>query len=160
MKCPSPDCDFSNPPDAVYCECGYHFESKIASSKKCPNLNCSFTSSPETIYCECGYHFKDILAPTKRCPTPGCDFLSPLEALRCDCGYEFVKEAPSEKDLLRCPGCDSTQLTANKQGYGWKKGLGIAVCTGPIGVLAGFINSKKIWVTCLKCGHKWKAGEN
>ena len=51
-------------------------------------------------------------------------------------------------------------MTANKQGFGWKKGVGIAVCTIGIGALAGFINSNKVWITCLKCGHRWKAGED
>lgn len=127
---------------------------------KCPNPDCSFINPVEAIYCDCGYYFEDVLAPTKRCSNPSCDSLSPLEATRCDCGYEFVKETPPEKDILRCPSCNSTQLTTKKQGYGWKKGLGIGVCTIGIGALAGFINSNKIWITCLKCGHKWKAGEN
>ncbi len=65
---------------------------------------------------------------------------------------------PKEEDPIKCPKCGSAQLTANKQGYGWKKGLGVAVCTVGIGALAGFINSNKVWITCLKCGHRWKPG--
>jgi len=65
-----------------------------------------------------------------------------------------------EEEELRCRECGSNQLTTNKQGYGWKKGLGVAVCTVGVGALAGFINSNKVWITCLKCGHRWKAGKS
>jgi tellurium resistance protein TerD len=29
---------------------------------------------------------------------------------------------------------------------------------GPVGLLGGLIGSKKIMITCLKCGYKWQAG--
>ncbi|MBT6563216.1 MAG: hypothetical protein HON76_11905, partial [Candidatus Scalindua sp.] len=156
-------CNFTNPSEAIYCECGYRFEDVVLPTKKCPNSKCNFTNPSEAIYCECGYHFEDVVLPTKKCPNTDCDFSSPLAAICCECGYKFVKEAPREapvEELLRCSHCNSTQLTANKQGFGWKKGVGIAVCTIGIGALAGFINSNKVWITCLKCGHRWKAGED
>jgi len=53
---------------------------------------------------------------------------------------------------LRCAKCGSTSLSANKQGFGVGKAYFF-------GLLAGAINSNKVIVTCLKCGHKWKAGK-
>lgn len=35
----------------------------------------------------------------------------------------------------------------------------MSVVTGPVGLLGGLIGSKKIIITCLKCGHKWQAGK-
>lgn len=64
-----------------------------------------------------------------------------------------------EEDKLYCPHCGSSQLTANKKGFGAGKALTGAVLTGGIGLLAGFIGSGKVKVTCLKCGSKWDAGE-
>lgn len=43
-----------------------------------------------------------------------------------------------------CDKCLSTDVSANKRG--WK-------------LTTGFIGSNKVMVTCLKCGHKWKAGK-
>ena len=43
-----------------------------------------------------------------------------------------------------CPKCGCTDLSANNRGY--------SMVTGTIG-------SKNVYVTCLKCGHRWKAGD-
>ena len=43
-----------------------------------------------------------------------------------------------------CPNCGSTYLSANNRGY--------SMVTGTIG-------SKDVYVTCIKCGHRWKAGQ-
>lgn len=59
---------------------------------------------------------------------------------------------------IKCPRCNSTQLTANKKGFGAGKALTGAILTGGIGLLAGFIGSSKVKITCLKCGHSWKVG--
>lgn len=63
-----------------------------------------------------------------------------------------------------CPKCGSISLSANKKGFGViKGGLGAmagGALTGGIGVVvglgAGNINAKKVWVTCLNCGNRWK----
>lgn len=62
-------------------------------------------------------------------------------------------------DKLYCPYCGSSQLTANKKGFGAGKALTGAVLTGGIGLLAGFIGSGKVKITCLKCGRTMKPGE-
>ena len=64
-----------------------------------------------------------------------------------------------EEDKLYCPHCGSSQLVANKKGFGAGKALTGAILTGGIGLLAGFIGSGKVKVTCLKCGRKWNPGE-
>lgn len=64
-----------------------------------------------------------------------------------------------EEDKLYCPNCGSSQLVANKKGFGAGKAVAGALLTGGVGLLAGFIGSGKVKVTCLKCGCKWDAGE-
>ena len=43
-----------------------------------------------------------------------------------------------------CPKCGCTELSANNKGYS---------------TITGTLNSKDVYVTCLKCGHRWKAGD-
>lgn len=64
-----------------------------------------------------------------------------------------------EEDKLYCPHCGSSQLVANKKGFGAGKALTGAVLTGGIGLLAGFVGSGKVKVTCLKCGQQWSPGQ-
>ena len=59
------------------------------------------------------------------------------------------------KKEITCPKCGSDQLSANKKGFGVGKAVAGAVLTGGVGLLAGFIGSRKIYVTCLACGHQW-----
>lgn len=61
-----------------------------------------------------------------------------------------------------CPKCGSTSLSANKKGFGVGKALLGASATmaiaplGPLGAVAGNIGAKKVIITCLNCGHRWK----
>ena len=64
-----------------------------------------------------------------------------------------------QEDKLYCPNCGSSQLTANKKGFGAGKAVTGAILTGGIGLLAGFIGSGNVKVTCLKCGSKWNPGQ-
>lgn len=61
-----------------------------------------------------------------------------------------------EEEPIRCPVCDSTQLTANQKGFSLGKSIGGGLLLGPVGLLGGFIGSNKVVITCLKCGYKWK----
>lgn len=58
---------------------------------------------------------------------------------------------PSE-DGIRCPKCRSNQITANRKGFGWGKAV-------TLGIIGGFIGSRKVLITCLNCGHQWQAGK-
>jgi tellurium resistance protein TerD len=70
-----------------------------------------------------------------------------------------VPTASTSTNLVTCPKllCKSDQITADKQGYSLLKGAAGYVLTGgiPVSLLAGFIGSRKIQLTCLRCGHKW-----
>lgn len=70
-----------------------------------------------------------------------------------------VVKATSEisDNLARCPRCGSASLSANKKGFGMGKAVVGTLAFGVIGgALAGSIGAKKIEVTCLKCGKKFK----
>mgnify|MGYP001176429034 CR=1 FL=1 len=59
--------------------------------------------------------------------------------------------------IVYCPKCYSTSLSANKKGFSLgKAAVGTLIAGGP---LLGAVGKNKIEVTCLKCGHKWKAGK-
>ena len=61
---------------------------------------------------------------------------------------------------IKCPKCESTQITANKKGFSTTQAIGCAILTGGIGLVAGTIGSGKIKITCLACGHQFKPGED
>jgi len=67
---------------------------------------------------------------------------------------------PEDEKQIKCPRCSSTQLTANKKGFGLGKAAIGGLLTGGIGLLGGFIGSRKVKITCLNCGHSWKAGQH
>lgn len=50
-------------------------------------------------------------------------------------------------------------MHSEKSGFSGGKALAGAVLTGGIGLLAGTIGSKDVYLTCLKCGNRFKAGE-
>lgn len=67
----------------------------------------------------------------------------------------IIKEV--DENQARCPRCGSTSLSANKKGFGMGKAVVGTLAFGVIGgALAGSIGAKKIEVTCLKCGKKFK----
>ncbi|MBR0598099.1 hypothetical protein [Sinanaerobacter chloroacetimidivorans] len=49
----------------------------------------------------------------------------------------------TQQDVIRCPKCLSSQTSANKRG---------------ITLTTGLIGSQTVYITCLQCGHRWKAG--
>lgn len=40
------------------------------------------------------------------------------------------------------------------------KAIGGAAVLGNVGLLGGLLGSKKVIITCLKCGHQWQPGKN
>ncbi|GAB6010829.1 hypothetical protein [Viscerimonas tarda] len=63
------------------------------------------------------------------------------------------------REVIRCPKCNSEMIDINQKGFGAGKALAGAVVTGGIGLLAGFIGSKKSTATCLACGKKFDPKE-
>lgn len=58
-----------------------------------------------------------------------------------------------------CPKCGSTFISANQKGFGVGKAVIGAAVAGPIGLVAGNAGAKKVFITCLNCGHRWQAGK-
>lgn len=69
------------------------------------------------------------------------------------------KPKPDYDNEIRCANCGSKQITVNDKGFGVRKAAAGALLLGPVGLLGGMIGSKKPMLTCLKCGHRWKAGD-
>lgn len=68
-------------------------------------------------------------------------------------------EDDDNDNVARCPKCGSTSLTANKKGFSATKGV-IGLAVSPlVGAVVGSTGKNKVIVTCLKCGHQWKAGK-
>lgn len=61
---------------------------------------------------------------------------------------------------VRCPKCGSTQITADKKGFGLGKAVIGTALIGVPGLLSGFAGSRKVQVTCLQCGKSWTAGSH
>lgn len=67
--------------------------------------------------------------------------------------------------MAKCPRCSSTSLSGNKKGYGIVKGglgaLALGAMTGGAGAIvglgAGNIGRKKVIITCMSCGKRFKA---
>ena len=48
MKCPRSDCDFTNPPEAIYCDCGYYFqENDVVTTNKTEKNSLLRMGTPE-----------------------------------------------------------------------------------------------------------------
>lgn len=59
----------------------------------------------------------------------------------------------------KCPKCGSTSIAANQKGFGIGKAVVGAAVAGPLGLMAGNVGAKKVYITCLNCGHRWQAGK-
>ena len=59
---------------------------------------------------------------------------------------------------IKCPKCNSEQITANKKGFSAGKAVAGALLTGGIGIVAGAIGKDKVIITCLSCGNQWAPG--
>ncbi len=77
---------------------------------------------------------------------------------------EELRLARLEKQLDKegipyCPKCHSTALTANKKGFGFGKAIAGGMISLPVGIISGAVGSRKIQITCLKCGHQFSPGQ-
>jgi tellurium resistance protein TerD len=62
-------------------------------------------------------------------------------------------------DEVTCPKCGSTQVSGGTKGFGLGKAIVGDVLLGPVGLLGGFLGSKKVMVSCLSCGFRWEASK-
>lgn len=98
---------------------------------------------------ECG---KDVSDKANACPHCGCPV--PLQHIS-----NTQNEEEDTEEYVFCPKCMSTHVHTEQKGFSGGKALAGAVAVGGIGLLAGTIGSKKVNITCLKCGHKFQAGD-
>lgn len=61
--------------------------------------------------------------------------------------------------MIECPKCGCTQVHSEKKGYDALSGVGGAILLGPLGLALGAADKDDVWLTCLDCGYKWKAGK-
>lgn len=71
---------------------------------------------------------------------------------------ETKKRKLDEQNVAYCPKCGSTSLNAGKKGLDIGSSILGASLFGTIGLMAGAGDTESIKVTCLKCGHQFKAG--
>ena len=71
---------------------------------------------------------------------------------------KIISNNDTKSDSPHCPRCGSSHISANKKGVDAGNACCGALLFGPLGLLCGFTESNKVLVTCLKCGHQWKAG--
>jgi len=53
-------------------------------------------------------------------------------------------DLPNSNDKVKCPKCGCSQISANKRGITFTLGL---------------FGTQTVFITCLKCGYRWKAGK-
>lgn len=58
---------------------------------------------------------------------------------------------------INCPRCNSTKIHVDKKGFGYGDACCGAFLFGPLGLLCGGIESKKLMATCMNCGKKFDA---
>lgn len=66
---------------------------------------------------------------------------------------------PSQPAPLTCPKCGSQQLHSDRRGFKTGRAVGVGLLTFGIGgIVAGASGMNSIVLTCMHCGHSWKAG--
>lgn len=88
-----------------------------------------------------------------------------IRAMACPhCGEPSRDAIANElaKDMAkpRCPKCQSASLAASRKGFSWAWGiLGSFVITPLLAIPVGLLDRNVILLTCMQCGHQWKAGD-
>lgn len=71
-------------------------------------------------------------------------------------GLPKAPEASDANSGVACPKCKAQNAYhAGQQGFGLGKAAAGVFLAGPVGLLGGLFGSKKVVLTCLKCGYKW-----
>lgn len=82
-----------------------------------------------------------------------------VKCFKCRKESWIIAVGDTSNDEIKCPKCASSQLSANASGFGLGKAAVGGALLGPVGLLGGFVGSKKVKITCLQCGHNWEAGK-
>ncbi len=61
-----------------------------------------------------------------------------------------------DNKILRCPNCDSSDLEVIKKGFDDELAIIGMLMFGPIGLVAGEIDSDKSIIKCLDCGSRFE----
>lgn len=133
------------------------------------------TRNKQSLIARCEKCHREIEVPYSDTINPHMPSIDLKSVVKCECGeyhnlivdsekHQPITEAPviaqnNAGDTLKCPRCRSTQLHAGDKGFGLGKAAAGGILLGPIGLLGGLIGSKKVMITCLKCGYKWQAGK-
>lgn len=100
---------------------------------------------------ECNKEISDKAAACPHCGNPMSNVVIPKS--------DSPAHEVDDKEYIFCPKCLSTHIHSEQKGFSGGKALVGALTVGPLGLLAGTIGSKKVNMTCLKCGNRFKAGE-
>lgn len=164
MMCPN--CNAVIADDSVFCSaCGKRIPEEEYSSSvlmdglRCPN--CGATVSADANFCtNCRSPLSEtaVAEVQKRNDLQLQQAQMQMQAMTLKAQQEQLQIQKMQYDsMARCPRCGSTSLSGNKKGFGIGKAVVGAALVGPLGLVAGNIGSKKVLVTCLKCGKKFKA---
>lgn len=134
------------------------------------------TRKKQAIIAQCENCGKEFDVPYSNTINPHQPSIDLKDVIKCECGEYHnlivdskdhssitspppISQSKHSNDTLKCPRCCSTQLHAGDKGFGLGKAAAGGVLLGPVGLLGGLIGSKKVMITCLKCGYKWQAGK-
>ena len=158
-----PECKKEISDKAPSCpNCGYPLElAKSAVPSEEPCIHCGYSNPIGSDYCDsCGIRLTEYTAISKQLSTSPMNIKPQIqteqeEHLRIQ-NEMLMHEKHTYDNQAKCPQCNSTSLSGNKKGFGIGKAVVGAFALGPIGLVAGNIGSKKVVVTCLNCGYRFK----
>lgn len=81
------------------------------------------------------------------------------QAIQKEAQEVYRLEKKTRDTTPRCPRCGSTSLTSQKKGFRMGRAVVGSVASLGVGALAGAAGSRKIDITCLNCGKKFKPGK-
>jgi len=163
---PCPDCGDMVSKRATQCPrcgCPLEVEKPLEVKEVCIACKSQFPGCGCPLDVENPLHAERVCLACKSAPrAPAC-----LWCERCRVSREAIaigrarldpKKRSSDRPSIKCRRCGSGQLSANNKGFGLGKAVAGGVLLGPAGLLAGFIGSGQVKITCLRCGHTWDAG--
>lgn len=109
---------------------------------RCEYCDVEVVAYPESGLCAC--------CGAKLPPRPVAAPVPPVNTLPVEDSPFLFDPAP-----LRCPYCQSTQIQTQSRGFSWGLAILGLFLFSLLGLLMGFIGSKKTRCYCSHCGRKW-----